>query len=333
MSIGKLINKSIVFQGKGKVEIVLNPINLNEIEDNNFLVIELIYSWVSSGTELSVLNGYHPGFKSKIVGYPYRPGYSSVGKVVFIKGTFENIKIEDTIFFRGPHQKFSIIQRDDFFIKINTYLNLKDVVFLSALRISLFPIFASNFRFGQKVLILGLGVIGLLAGKFFDLAGAYSITGLDRNEMRIRKSRDFGFTDSIKPEDLKGIVSSKVGGRKYDLIVDASGSQELLSVAFDLVKTKGEVILLSVPDNLADVNLYEKIMRPSIKVIGAHDFHFKLDSHLLISDPYTMIIQLIKRSKLDLGNLITDIVKLEEMPNFYSTISSKNNLGILIQNV
>jgi threonine dehydrogenase-like Zn-dependent dehydrogenase len=93
----------------------------------------------------------------------------------------------------------------------------------------------ANLREGDRVLILGPGTIGLLAGMFARAAGA-DVHVLGRSERSMGFARRLGFDDVWTEETLPDLP--------YDAVIDASNAAALPAKALDLVEPGRRVVYI-----------------------------------------------------------------------------------------
>lgn len=100
---------------------------------------------------------------------------------------------------------------------------------------------------GQRVLVVGIGPIGLGAALIARLEGA-EVAVLDANEARVRKARDeFGFTQAaVVGPDAKEALASFTNGEFFDVVIDATGNAMAIEAGFELVAHGGAYVLVSV---------------------------------------------------------------------------------------
>lgn len=97
----------------------------------------------------------------------------------------------------------------------------------------------SNLRFGESVLILGCGGVGLNLISAARLRGAGKISSLDSMQSKNQLAIDLGanfFYD--KYQEVPGI---------YDLIIDTTGNTALIGWAFTKLSNQGRMILVGQP--------------------------------------------------------------------------------------
>jgi threonine dehydrogenase-like Zn-dependent dehydrogenase len=95
---------------------------------------------------------------------------------------------------------------------------------------------------GRKVLVLGLGPIGLGCVLVQAHRGA-EVMGADLSEYRVKLARELGAVESLNAQsaDLQASVSDWTGGRGADVVILAAGNEQALITAMELVRRQGTV--------------------------------------------------------------------------------------------
>lgn len=107
----------------------------------------------------------------------------------------------------------------------------------------------ADLRLGEVCVVVGAGILGLLAQQMLQLSGVRTIV-TDLDPARLKIASDLGAERVINPtqEDALAVVQSITGGYGADAVIftAATGSSEPLSQAFKMCKKKGRVILVGV---------------------------------------------------------------------------------------
>jgi threonine dehydrogenase-like Zn-dependent dehydrogenase len=113
-----------------------------------------------------------------------------------------------------------------------------------------------------RLAIVGAGTMGILALLLAKRAGGHEIVLLDVNDDRLATARELGATAAINTGAAEGLEEAKrVGGRGFDLVIDASGSAVARQIAFDLCRPGGVVALLGMGAQTSEVNFVASIRK------------------------------------------------------------------------
>src|SRR5579871_5869647 len=97
------------------------------------VLIQTIYTMLSTGTELTAYSGDFPREKSawaNYVRYPFRPGYSLVGEVVRVGPGVTQLQVGDHVFAHARHVSL-IVQKAAQVSRIPNGVSLEDATFAS----------------------------------------------------------------------------------------------------------------------------------------------------------------------------------------------------------
>jgi len=111
---------------------------------------------------------------------------------------------------------------------------------------------------GSTAIVFGLGGIGLNVVQGLRLAGADQIVGVDLNNSKEDLAKEFGMTDFVNPNDVKGdlvahLVELTNGGADYTF--DATGNTGVMRTALEAAhKGWGESIIIGVSAAGAEIS-------------------------------------------------------------------------------
>lgn len=189
---------------------------------------------ISTGTELA--SAYHA-----TEGFPRGLGYSAVFRVEEIGNEINDIKIGDIVFCMGGHRSYQRMRRS-FVIPLPKKVEPEIAVFARLMGVSMSTLTTTTARPPEKVLVMGLGIVGNLAAQNFTCCG-YDVIACDPDEVRRNIALESGlekvFT-SIPFDDPD--INGKIG-----LVLDCSGHEQAVLDACNVVRKRGEVVLIATP--------------------------------------------------------------------------------------
>jgi 2-desacetyl-2-hydroxyethyl bacteriochlorophyllide A dehydrogenase len=236
--------RAVHFVAPRRVE--LREVELPEVADGQLLV-GTEWSGISSGTELLAYRGeVDPGLPldetlGALAGtftFPFRYGYSAVGRVVRPAAPFRE---GERVFAFHPHQdRFVVDAReavpvDDLDPRAATMYPLVE----TALQVCL----DAAPRLGETVVVVGLGAVGILAAALLARTGAV-VLGSEPEPARRAAAAAFGVR-AADPDDAAEAVAALAGGRGADLVVEASGNPRALASSLGLLAHEGTVLVCS----------------------------------------------------------------------------------------
>jgi S-(hydroxymethyl)glutathione dehydrogenase / alcohol dehydrogenase len=119
-------------------------------------------------------------------------------------------------------------------------------------------IWTAGVEVGARVVVFGLGGIGLNVIQGARMAGATQIVGVDINPGKVELARKFGMTDFVNPHDLSGdivahLVDLTKGGADYSF--DCTGNVTVMRQALECChKGWGQSIVIGVAPSGAEIS-------------------------------------------------------------------------------
>jgi threonine dehydrogenase-like Zn-dependent dehydrogenase len=169
--------------------------------------------------------------------YPFSYGYSAVGTVERSRG---DLAEGTEVFAFHPHQ-------DRFVVNADAVIPIGD---LQPRIATLFPLAETGLQvaldadvgFGDPVVVMGLGPVGIFTGAVLARAGA-DVLGIDPNPFRRDVAKRFGISPH-PPEDARAAVfdAAPTGA---SVVVESSGDPTVLAAALDLLRHEGTAIVAS----------------------------------------------------------------------------------------
>lgn len=129
----------------------------------------------------------------------------------------------------------------------------------------------AEIKFGQSVLIIGLGAMGAITAELLRGSGAGVIVGMDREVNRLKDMRNLGYDKMInrKDEDWLQQIKAAAGRGGVDVVIETTGSPHVLNDAFQAARIGARIVVGSVyHESCANIDL-QPIMRKELTVIGA----------------------------------------------------------------
>jgi L-iditol 2-dehydrogenase len=129
----------------------------------------------------------------------------------------------------------------------------------------------AEIKFGQSVLIIGLGAMGAITAELLRSFGAGMIVGMDMEDNRLNDMRDLGYEEMINRKDENWLkqIKAAAGREGVDVVIETTGSPRVLDDAFQAARIGARIVVGSVyHESCVDMDLLP-IMRKELTVIGA----------------------------------------------------------------
>jgi len=279
---------------------------------------------------------------------PMPLGYSSAGTVVEIGEDVMDFKTGDRVACAGGgyavHAEYNLVP-------VNLVSPLPEAVdFESAAFTTLGAIALHGFRLaspqlGEKVCVIGLGLLGLLAAQVARAAGC-SVFGVDLSEDRIALAQKMGFS-AAHSTSCVDMVAGLTNGLGFDhvLICADTNSNDPVELAGEITRDRATVVAIgAVGMEIPRKRYYEKELEFKISRSygpGRYDPEYEEGG---IDYPLGYVrwtegrnlqafVDLMAAGKVDVHPLITHRIPIESAPRAYDLISGDLNepfLGVLL---
>lgn len=122
---------------------------------------------------------------------------------------------------------------------------------------------------GEQVLIFGTGTLGNLFAQLAKVSGAPLVVVTGRSENRLQMAKQLGADVIARPEELEE-KARKVAPYGFDIVVEATGSNEIVERALPFVKDTGRLLLFGIyaSSKTSAINPFQ-IVRRNLEIIGS----------------------------------------------------------------
>ena len=201
--------------------------------------------------------------------------------------------------------------RPDMVIKVPENITDDEVAMTEPTAVGLHAVHLANIKVGDKVLVIGGGIIGLVSAMFAKMNGASLVVVSETNESRGEKAVKLNVVDEwidAKKEETVNILTSK----EFDVVIECCGNAIAVNTALNVVKPGGTVVLVGV--SMESINVYSilAVMR-ELTLKGAIAYTF---------DEFNTCLELMSKKQIDVLKFVDDIVSLEEVQASYERLTS-----------
>lgn len=331
-----MIKKSIIFPQKNTAALVdeefCMPVGKN-------ILVKTEISTISNGTERANISG-DPNVSitqdSHMSMFPRRCGYSSAGVVFAVGQDVTEVKIGDRVALTGgSHSQYIQIPEDSAHIIMDEKISFNEAALM---HIGTFPMAAirkCHLEIGESAVVMGLGVLGLMAVQQLRAAGATPVIAVDPNPEKRSFALNIGADFAFDPfdKDFADNVKSVTGGGA-NVAIEVTGSGKALDEVLDCMAKMGRVALLGCTRS-SDFTLdyYHKVHGPGISLIGAHtSARPKQESSnglWTLHDDVIAQFKLVLGHRLDLKALISEVHSPVEAPEVYSRLIAEPSFPVV----
>lgn len=165
---------------------------------------------------------------------------------------------------------------------------------------------------GATVVVQGAGPIGLLTAQHARVGGAGRVVISEPSGARRSAAVDLGFTDVVRPDELRETLAEVSGGLGADVLFECSGVASLLQPSAELVRRGGTLALLGYPGTDSSVS-YGDWQSRELTVVGSLAY-----THSDFLGAMTLVAQ----GRIDVASLHTGTIGLDQLEPMFDELDS-----------
>jgi predicted dehydrogenase/threonine dehydrogenase-like Zn-dependent dehydrogenase len=281
----------------------------------------------------------------KKLGEPLPLGYCNAGEVIGVGEDVSSFKIGDRVASNGPHAEVVLVPKN-LVAKIPDGVSYEDASFTVISSIGLQGMRLINPTFGETIVVIGLGLIGLITCQLLKANGC-RVIGYDFDDNKVRLAASFGvkaFRTSEETDVVKFCLEETNGIGADGVVITASTqSDQVISQAARMSRKRGRIVLIGVIGlNINRADFYEKELSFQVSCSygpGRYDEQYEqrgTDYPL----PYVRwtekrnfeaILESMANGSLQVNPLITEVVDLSEYDSIYRQIGSSKSIASLLR--
>ncbi len=282
---------------------------------------------------------------SKRLDEPLPLGYCNVGEVIEVGKEVTSFRVGDLVVSNGPHAEVVCVPQN-LCAKVPDVVSAEDATFTVLGAIGLQGLRLAQPTLGEKFVVYGAGIIGLLTVQLLMANGCEALA-VDINDTRLRMAERFGVRACNSAQcDAVTVAHSWTEGAGVDgVIITASAkTDEIVHQAAQMCRKRGRIVLVGVVGlSLQRADFYEKELSFQVSCSygpGRYDevYEQKGQDYPLAYVRWTeqrnfeAVLGTMATGRLDVSSLITDRIPFEEAEAAYSRISSDAaTLGVILE--
>jgi len=279
------------------------------------------------------------------LGTPLPLGYCNVGKVIGVGKGVTDFKVGDRVASNGNHAEFVNVPQN-LVAHIPDSVSDDEAAFTVIGSIGLQGIRLANPTFGETVVVVGLGLIGLVTAELLQANGCHVI-GFDFDPQKVAMAKQKGIS-AINPAegtDQVKYVLDQTGGVGADaVIITASAkSDEIIAQSAQMSRKRGRVVLVGVIGlNISRADFYVKEISFQVSCSygpGRYDEEYEQKGQdypigfvrWTEKRNFEAVLQALARKQLDVMPLITERVKLANFEEIYGDMKKAGSIASIIE--
>ena len=279
------------------------------------------------------------------LGQPLPLGYCNVGKVVAVGKNVNEFSVGDRVASNGNHADYVCVPKN-LVARIPENVTDEDAAFTVVGAIGLQGIRLLQPTFGETIVVVGLGLIGLITAELL-LGNGCNVIGFDLDPEKIRIAKEKGII-AVNPgegTDQVKFVESYTNGIGADgVIITASNkSNEIISQSANMCRKRGRIILIGVIGldiSRADFYLKEISFQVSCSYgAGRYDNEYEEKGNdypvgyvrWTEKRNFEAVLNAISKKILNVSSLITDRVPLNDYQKIYGDMSNSKSIASILE--
>ncbi|MAV35480.1 MAG: hypothetical protein CMJ59_08480 [Planctomycetaceae bacterium] len=180
--------------------------------------------------------------------YPRWVGDSNLGVVRGVGSAVTRFQVGDRVVGNVPHQSEYLANEEDALARVPDNVDSEDAVFAWLYALSSLCFRKAGFEPGERVAVVGLGVLGLGAVALGPALGA-RIVGLGNSPVRMQMATRMGAQAVFDSNDanLPEHLSEWSGGDGIDLVIQTANPWPAYQTAVEVVRPGGRVAIVALP--------------------------------------------------------------------------------------
>lgn len=300
--------------------------------------VRLAVSSISSGTERANIVGevnVSVFENSDVAIFPREGGYSSAGIIEKVGSDVIDLKVGDRVALSwSSHSQVLNIAQENVH-KLSNKVSFQDAALF---HIGTFPLAAirkCRLEIGESAIVMGMGVLGLIALPLLRQAGATPVIAVDPVEEKREKALQCGADYALDPNapDFAEIVKRITDGG-VNVAIEVTGVGKALDNVLDCMARHGRIALLGCTRNSDfTIDYYHKVHGPGITLVGAHtSARPKADSAngwWTQKDDVKTLMKLTELGRLSLASMIDEVHSPMEAEEVYDRLANEKTFPLV----
>ncbi len=201
-------------------------------------------------------------------------------------------------------------------IELPVGVSYEEAAMLEPMAVAVHAIRRAAARMSDRIVICGLGTIGLLVLMFLIESGHQNIFAVGNKEFQRRTAMKLGLLEEAycdsKTQEAERWILERTDGMGADVFFECVGRNETVLQALKLTAPLGKIIMVGNPatDIVLDKAVYWKILRSQLTVMGTWNSSFTQN----VQDDWHYVLERLKDRRILPGELISHRVALENLP-------------------
>lgn len=341
---------------------IIEPYKIGVIEvpkpkpEPDQILTKTVVTGISIGTEMI---DYHGSFdklpdewkKKHPYTLPQFPGYENVGRVTEVGRQVSDFKLGDRVVHCGYHAEYCVVPRREALPvceKIPDSVSDEEATLSVLGTTAIWAIHRGQVEYGDNVVILGDGVVGILTAMHARYSGAEKVILVGNHSGKLNAAKQAGVKNIVNHHDLdwKSQVMTLTDGLGADVVFECVGSSnkptKALAEAGEIARQMGKIVvagdhMFGQPDLIFCSDPHFKELTFLVSRAMGHGSHHPelMDSldkvqkfnyvHWTTAGLFRRVLSMIESGKLNVKPLITHRFKYTEVSEAFNHIEKKDD--------
>lgn len=279
---------------------------------------------------------------------PMPLGYSSAGTIIAVGEDLQGFKVGERVACAGGgyavHAEYTIVPKN-LLTHLPDHVDFESAAFATLGAIALHGFRLSESQLGERVAVIGLGILGLLAAGIASAAGC-KVLGIDLDPRRVALAESMGFEAVLRDQALETSRKCSRGhGCDAVLICADTPSDDPVILAGELARDRAKIVAVgAVGLNIPRKQYFEKELSfINSRSYGPGRYDAKYEEkgcdypigYVRWTEGRNLeaFVDLLAEDRLQVKPLVTHRFSIEDAPEAYELITGKkdeNFLGVLL---
>ncbi len=203
-------------------------------------------------------------------------------------------------------------------LRVPDGITLKTAALAEPLAVGAHAVRLAGTLYGQRVLVVGAGPIGLAVIAFARFAGAREIGVSEIDPTRRERAVAAGGSILLDPAaEPIGPAFAKAAGGAPEVIFECVGAPGLLQACMELAPTHGHIVVVG-------VNRNEDVILPRVGIRKELTIRFALGYN---RQDFSLVLNLMEAGRIDADALVSGVIGMAELPEMFERLRRPNPHG------
>lgn len=299
------------------------------------LLLRAACSLISPGTERAALTrAWDDEF------FRANPGYALAGEVAALGKGVTGFAAGDRVVALAPHGSYARVPADPWVV-LKTPAGLSDeaATFVVLASVALHAIRRAQLTLGETLVILGSGLLGLLATQLAKLDGARRVIVADLDDGRLAQAIACGADLAVNPAREAAVerILAATGGAGASAILETAGNPQVIPLAFQIAGAGARIVLTGALEEPVTLRFHPEFIRRELSLIAAFQPFNPVTENLYWrwtqQANRQLLLELLAEGALRVEPLITHRFPAAAAPQVYARLKrgDRDWLGVLLE--